>query len=268
MGGRPPLPAISGYDQFEVVSALRKTIKLGDKEAAIYWLNVLVENGLLTKAARNLWIMAAEDVDEPMIVLRAMAVYLMVSKVKESDHVYYLTAAMCDAPKLAPEHPKSNEQRLMELCAAMADARKWWEHDAGVEANRLWSKAIGDLKVPERRRQIPEVALDQHTRRGNTLARRTGAMRDELSGTDKGQMKTLAMFLINGKLDAERRVPDDHPIFRELWLTQQYLQGNRRNAPVPKPDEAPEPDLFGGELPTPDRPRFAPFSCENWHEWA
>jgi hypothetical protein len=269
-GARFSLPPISGYDQFEVVSALRKTIKLGDKAAAIYWLNVLLENNLAKKAARNLWIMAAEDIDEPMIVIRAFAVFMMVSKVAETDHQYYLVAAMCDAPKIDPDHPKSNEERLVELCWGMAYARKWWESDDGVEANRLWSQAIGDLKVKERRRPIPEVALDQHTRRGKALARRTGAMRDELSGTDKGQMKTLFQFLADGKLDEHRRVLDSEPGFQELYELQQQLQGNRRATPVPKPDEPPNEDLFGGSLGSDEPPRRLGYhmGCENWREWA
>lgn len=248
-GGRFYLPPISGYDQFEVVSALRKTIKLGDVEQAIYWLNVLLENGLAKKAARNLWIMAAEDIDEPMVVLRAFAVFQMVNKVGETDHLFFLVSAMCSAPDRDLAEPKSVAAQLVELAHAMTAARKWWETHEGREVDRLWSKAIGDLKDPGRRRPIPDVALDQHTRRGKQLARqgawgKPGQLRDELSGTDAGRQKTVYQFLANGHLDPAYRLFDDDPGFRELYRQQQVLQGSRRPSPAPKPDEPPPPCLF------------------------
>lgn len=35
-------PKLGQYDYYEVISALRKTIKLGIEADALYWLNVLV----------------------------------------------------------------------------------------------------------------------------------------------------------------------------------------------------------------------------------
>jgi replication-associated recombination protein RarA len=64
------------YDYFEVISALRKTIKVGREEDALYWLNVLVtlgDSGAKT-GAKQLWIMAAENIDDELVVLRAFAV--------------------------------------------------------------------------------------------------------------------------------------------------------------------------------------------------
>jgi hypothetical protein len=65
-------PKLGQYDFYKVVSALRKTIKLGQKEDAIYWLHVLVtlsDSGAKT-AAKQLWIMAGEDIADEMVVLR------------------------------------------------------------------------------------------------------------------------------------------------------------------------------------------------------
>jgi hypothetical protein len=244
---RNPLPDIAGYNQYEVTSALRKTIKLGLKEDAIYWLNVLLEGGdtAKKKAARNLWIMAAEDIDEPMIAIRAYAVFQMISKVPETDHLYFLVAAMCSAPKQDLDNPKPVEQQLVELTAAMCEARKWWETKEGRDVDELWSKAIGDLKVPERRKQIPEVALDQHTQRGKALARaRGGQLRNELSGTDEGRAKTVFQFLAAGRLDKDVRILDSNPVYQQLARYQRWLQGKIRVPSMGRPDVPPDPSLF------------------------
>jgi replication-associated recombination protein RarA len=123
------------YDHYEVMSALRKEVKLGDVAAAIYWLNVLLTHGGKSApalVAKQLWIMAAEDVDDPATVLRAFAVLQMAGRVGEIDHLVFLTAAMCRA-------------------------RKWWQHDDGREVDRAWSQAIGDLKRSPR--EILDFAL-------------------------------------------------------------------------------------------------------------
>ena len=69
-------------------------------ENAIYWLNVLITHGgksAQATAAKQLWIMAAEDVDDPAIVLRAFAVFQMAGRVPETDHLFFLTSRMCRA---------------------------------------------------------------------------------------------------------------------------------------------------------------------------
>jgi hypothetical protein len=88
---------------------------------------------------------------------------------------------------------------LFFLTAAMCKARKWWEHEEGREVDRLWSQAIGDLKVPERRREIPPYALDRHTRRGWELRRAGQHFDDRFSGTDMGRLKTSYLFERDGE---------------------------------------------------------------------
>lgn len=247
-------PNLGPYPYFEVLSALRKTIKLADKESAIYWANICLEfykGGDPAKmVAKQLWIMAAEDIDEPSIVLRAFAVWQMAGTAGETDHIFFLAAQMCD--QMAKQRGKerlTKEQLVMALVQAMCDARKFWEHPGGVEVDGLWSKAIGDLarglEDPKELKPIPEVALDQHTARGKAMAKRTGEMRDELSGTDKGRMKTLTQFLATGKLDYDYRVHDDDPVFRKLYAEQQELQ-NRGN-PFKKSIRTPTDELAAPE---------------------
>lgn len=262
MGGRFVPPPLGPYQYHEVISALRKTIKLADEEAAIYWVHVLMTYLPGNKAktiAKQLWIMAAEDIDDPMVVLRATATYQMASIVGESDHSIFLTAQMCHAMALQEGKERlSVEEMVLQLAQVMVYARKWWEHPEGRKTDWYWSKALGDLKRgledPSVLRPIPEVALDQHTRRGHQLAKTNGGMRDELSGTEKGRMKTIWQFLTTGRLDYDVRVYDDEPGFQELYIEQRQLQGEpppdlpkRRMPPMPKMDEAdrgPEPGLF------------------------
>jgi hypothetical protein len=248
------------YNWFEVMSALRKSIKLHDKEAAIYWVNVVLsgsDKGGAKSVAKQLWIMSTEDVYDADIVLRAAAVYQMADKVPETDQVYYLAAAMCDA-------------------------KMWWEDDKGALVDEYWAKAIGDLKDPERRREIPVYALDRHTQRG-WAAQRSGreslagkGFDDRFSGTDLGRMKSRYMFLRDGFLDAASAVfrtrdgKEDFG-FLEWWRTRRKLQGMSRgdlepNDPLGPEDLEAEPGALFSESDVrppvegpPKQPRPAPY---------
>lgn len=198
------------YDYSEVLSAFRKSIKLDRPTEAIYWLNALLTygpKGAKTTAAKQLWIMAAEDIDDPLIMLRAAAVIQLANVVEETDHLFFLTAAMCKA-------------------------RKWWEHEEGREVDRLWSQAIGDLKVPERRREIPSYALDRHTRRGWELRRAGQHFDDRFSGTDMGRLKTCYLFERDGEITPDSVIDEG---FWRVWRERRALEAK----------EAPEPDERG-----------------------
>lgn len=175
------LPKLGQYDYFETLSALRKDIKLGRTEDAIYWLNVLLtynESGAKT-AAKQLWIISAEDIDDQSVVMRAFAVYQMVSKVSETDHLFFLVAQMCKA-------------------------RKWFEHPDGVMVDYLWAKAIGDLK--NNPKSIPSYALDEHTAKGARDKKQGKTIDNRFSGHDFGRQQTRYLYEKYGKLD-----PANHP---------------------------------------------------------
>lgn len=211
------------YDGREVLSAFRKEVVLGNTAAAIYWANVMLTHGGQSAQrllARQCWIVAAEQVDDPVVVVRAFAVYQMAGTVSETDHQFYLVAQMCRA-------------------------RKWWESEDGREVDRLWSQAIGDLKEPERSHEIPEYALDRHTRRGWEVRREKGWFDDRFSGTDIGRQKTAHMFVRDGLIDAKSRVECDRDgvadeTFWEKWRERKRLQGEDYSPP---PDH--EPELVG-----------------------
>lgn len=197
-------PKLGQYDFFETISALRKDIKLGRTEDAIYWLNVLLtysESGAKT-AAKQLWIMASEDIDDQAVVMRAFAVYQMISKVSETDHLFFLVSQMCSA-------------------------RKWWTHPDGVMVDYLWAKAIGDLK--NHPKPIPSYALDEHTAKG-ALAKKQGKTIDNrFSGHDYGRQQTRYLYEKYGKLDPEK-YPDQE--FFTQWEMFKELVGGVEDEPV------------------------------------
>lgn len=242
-------PPLGPYEYHEVLSALRKEIKLDRPEQAIYWLNVLLTYGgspAPKSAAKQLWIMSAEDIDDQAVVMRAFAVYQMSTVVSEADNLYFLVFQMCRA-------------------------RKWWEHHDGREVDRLWAKAIGDLKVAERNLPIPGYALDRHTRRGWAIFKQSGQFDDRFSGTDLGRTKTCYLLDRDGRISPDGYVtrfsngePDDG--FLEAWAKRRALQAMSANDlepndPLGRSNTVPEAGmLFDAGEPeqarSDDRPRF------------
>lgn len=181
------------YDFFEVISSLRKEIKLGRTEDAIYWLNVILtydETAGAKTAAKQLYIMAAEDIYDEQVVLRAAAVYQMIGKISETDHLYYLVARMCEA-------------------------EKWWSNPSGVMVDYLWAKAIGDLK--KNPKPVPPYSLDQHTAQGSRAKKQGKQIDDRYSGTDAGRQKTVYLFQRDGCLDPEKYLDDGYYTHWEMY---------------------------------------------------
>lgn len=210
-----PVPDLGSYPYFEVISAFRKSIKIDDPEQAFYWLTVLLEFGGKSapkSAAKQLWIVANEDCDDPQITLRAFAVYSMASVVSETDALYFLTAAMCRA-------------------------RKWWAWPDGQLVDFWWSKALGDLKREPR--EIPSYALDRHCRRGWQRYRSGLGFDDRFSGSDVGRMKTLWLYLRHGRLDPADQV--DEAAFRVFWQQRRDLEGKTGTREADEPSEYPPP---------------------------
>lgn len=191
-------PKVGQYDYYELISALRKDIKLGHTEDAIYWLNVLLkyrESSGAKTAAKQLWIMAAEDIDDEQVVLRAFAVYQMAGKVSETDHLFFLVARMCKA-------------------------RKWWEHPDGKEVDYLWAKAEGDLK--KNPKTIPSYALDEHTAKGARAKKQGQHIDNRFSGHDYGRAQTSYLYEKYGYLSVDAEIDDE---FYTYWEHYKDLNG-------------------------------------------
>ncbi len=199
------------YRWLDVISALRKSIKLGDERGAVYWLHVLLACGgkqARRVAARQLWIVAAEDVDDTATVLRAHAVHQMAGVASETDHLFHLAASMCRAPK-------------------------WWESETGRAVDRWWAEAEGDLK--RNPRPVPSYALDRHTPGGWERHRRGEGFDDRFSGTDLGRQKTAYLHLRDGRLDPEADVDS---AFWQHWREYRRVLGAGLPDPVPPADES------------------------------
>lgn len=171
-------PPLGPYDNREVVSALRKSIKMARKEEAIWWLTVALEcgsgsGGHLRYLARQLWIVAAEDLYDQGVVLQAFAVYQMLGVCNETDHLYVLVSMMCDAEKI--------------------------HQDTGAEMDRFWGEAIGRM-VNGRWRQVPSYAVDRHTLRGQMMMRQKNWPDERFSGTEFGRAATRFIWGAYGEL--------------------------------------------------------------------
>jgi replication-associated recombination protein RarA len=199
-------PKLGHYDYYETISALRKCIKIGNVEDSIYWAHVILtyhKSGARI-IAKQLWIMASEDIFNEAVVLRAFAVYQMAGKVEETDHIFFLVARM-------------------------ARSTKWWEEPLGVEVDYLWAKATGDLK--KRPKEIPPFALDLHTAKGAIAKKHGRAYDDRYSGTDAGRQKTKWLWDKHGRLDSDDYPDEDFWVY---WEEYKELLGEE-DEPVQQP---------------------------------
>lgn len=214
------------YSLDEVLSSLRKSLKLRFLDDSMFWLTCLLEHGpqgAARMAAKQMLVVATEDVDDEAVFLRALATYETVGVISETDSLYFLAARICE-----PYVPR------------------WWESEAGREVDRLWAAALGELKRDPR--PVPVWAMDRHCKAGWDLKRETGWFDDRFSGTDLGRMKTAYMFQRDGFLDVDSRVEcdrngvEDHR-FWQVWRQRKRLQGE--DTPAQEVVQS-EPDLFEG----------------------
>jgi putative ATPase len=106
---------------YDLLSALQKSIRGSDPDAAVYYLGVLLEAGQLQSACRRLMVIAAEDVGLafPMIIPIVNASVDMALKLGMPE----ARIPLGDAAVLMATSPKSNTGHVA-LDAAMADIRK------------------------------------------------------------------------------------------------------------------------------------------------
>jgi replication-associated recombination protein RarA len=200
-------PRLGNYDYFEVLSAFRKEIVLGRTEDAIFWLTVLLtynESGAKT-AAKQLWVIASEVVDDDTCVLRAFAVFQMASKAKETDHLYYLTAKMCRASK-------------------------WFETAEGASVDYLWSKSLGDLK--KHPKSIPSYARDEHTSVGARAKKQGKQIDNRFSGHDYGRQQTKYMYDRDGFVSPDSYPDDQFFVYYEQYKELLGEQGEPEQQPL------------------------------------
>ena len=135
------------YRLDEVVSALQKSIRRGQEEAAAYWALELVDSGMAKYLWRRLLVIAAEDIGlgSPAILPFVAAGWL---GTKECTRDW-------EAPAL---------EFLGTVVLALCRAAKCREGD-----DLLWF--MSTLRQRGTRLEIPDYALDEHTARGRALQR-------------------------------------------------------------------------------------------------
>jgi replication-associated recombination protein RarA len=142
------LTSVGGYPIGEVASALQKCIRRGDEDGALFWATELDLSGFGEYAMKRLRIIASEDVGmgEPTIASDIRSLYDNWAELKKKgDKVHF------------PE-------RLFLVHAVMLLAR--------ARKSRAVDNACVVFYMGKReRREVPDFALDKHTKRGRNLGR-------------------------------------------------------------------------------------------------
>ena len=138
-----PWKTVGEYDLYEVMSALQKTIRRGDRDAALYWATELYLSEYESHAWRRLLVIASEDVGlaDPMVFVQIRLLYdTWVERKKEGDAKLYFVDAVL----------------------RLVNATK----------SRITDSATITFFEGERlHKNIPDYALDIHTEAGKRLGR-------------------------------------------------------------------------------------------------
>ncbi len=174
----PPGPAPD-----EALSAWIKSMRLGDVEAAFYWLALMLEELEVPvgRLARRLGIFGVEDVFDLAVGARLAALALG------------LRFGMVDANALW--------QGTWWACRA----KKFWEGDEGREYERLAWQALDEVKGGQLR-PVPSYALDGHTKRGRARRQEGLPVDGRYSGDRHGRTFMVEQYLRLGRLDPSEGV--------------------------------------------------------------
>jgi replication-associated recombination protein RarA len=191
-----PPRTVHDYDPREVVSALQKCIRRGDVDAALYWAAELERSGLGWWLWKRLRVIVTEDVgpawpEGPAVIEALWRTY-------------------SDLRRAGGKQPKRRPWRLVVMHAVylLATAPK----------SRIADWASMVMFSETERREIPDVALGQHTSRGRRMGRRTEHFFEE--GTrlvphaampDEDVWRERARHAIEGGGPLPDEEPDDTP---------------------------------------------------------
>lgn len=129
-----------GYDMYEVVSALQKSIRRDMPEDAVYWGMELLNSGFVKYMWRRLLIICAEDIDDANVISAVKILndnYFEVDK--DRPHRIFITRA------------------ILLLCKA--------------NKNRNADHYQNLYDYDETKKQIPIYALDKHTKKGKAMGK-------------------------------------------------------------------------------------------------
>jgi len=143
-----PGPTLHAYDFSEVASALQKSIRRGDEEAALYWAVELDRSGYGEYVWKRLRIIASEDIGlaEPLMPATIHALYETWTQLRKK------------------RDDKQEPWRLMMVHAVILLARA---KKSRIVDHALLTLYEGELEP----RAIPDVAADRHTLAGKRMGR-------------------------------------------------------------------------------------------------
>ncbi len=149
------ITTINGYDLFEVVSAFQKEIRRGSEENAMYWGVELWESGFIPYAWKRMIIISTEDVGlanpyAPMII---NSLYWQYEK---------LTGTKGDKKK---QNRLPYVQAILFLANAPKSRHTDWALNYHFDNHHF---------VDFKKKEIPDYALDIHTRRGKKMGKTIG----------------------------------------------------------------------------------------------
>jgi replication-associated recombination protein RarA len=150
----PSKRTVNGHDQFEAVSALQKAIRRGQTDDAIYWAVDLDLSGFGQWVWTRLLIITSEDVgpawlEGPAVIRSLYESWKETRKRPNSPAAIFLVHAV--------------------IVLARAPKTRVVDHAGTVHY----------LAHPDLRREVPDEALDKHTRRGKQMGRGIDHFLDE-----------------------------------------------------------------------------------------
>ncbi|AUB36113.1 Replication-associated recombination protein RarA [Nostoc flagelliforme CCNUN1] len=208
--GKPPISTVNGYDLGECVSAFQKCIRRGDEDGALYWAAEIYKSGYRQYPWKRLLVIVSEDIGiaapglaAEIFALCQTADWFKKNVGKEDDHdALFLTHAIilaCRAPKC-----RMNDHAV---CLYFYS------------------------KTPLAKRQVPDAALDMHTRRGRSMKRGVEHFWEEAA-------------------HLENRAEIDDPYwtaYQQSWLDQEKHKAAPANE-TQKPEPPVNGQLFDGDL--------------------
>lgn len=145
---------INGYNTYDVMSALQKSVRRGIEEDAIYWAFEMAESNLINVALGRLKVMAHEDIGMGHMISALFAIRSV-----EDTEAWY---------------PGNGAWRLSLSNAVMSLCRAPKSRDAdNIQA------AIAHDRRTKPKKIIPDYVYDKHTRIGRAKRRGTNHFVDE-----------------------------------------------------------------------------------------
>lgn len=142
-------PTFHGFNYFEVLSALQKSIRQNNEKEAIYWANEIFISGKEEALWKRLFIICSEDIGiaNPNLPAQIWALYEMYKVIKKSDTTGNVTLPFIHAVLL--------------LCRS--EKTRINDHWANIVLSHL------DDFYPNK--EMPDYAYDKHTTKGKSLGR-------------------------------------------------------------------------------------------------